>query len=60
MSFECKYALNGHCELRGKECVPGDKGCVLIKAKARFIDFGKKDDAGKENKKEAGETNGGQ
>lgn len=38
MSFECKYYLNGHCELRNKKCVPGEKGCVLNAAGAKFID----------------------
>lgn len=51
MSFECKHYLNGHCVLREKECVPGDKGCVLNKAKVRFIDFSGKAPEGLEEKK---------
>lgn len=49
MSFECKYYLNGHCVLRNKKCVPGDKGCVLNAAGAKFIDVKpvKKDGDGK-------------
>lgn len=37
MSFECKYYLNGHCELLDKKCDPGQKGCVLNAAGAKFI-----------------------
>lgn len=37
MSFECKHDLNGHCELLKKKCSPGQKGCVLNAAGARFI-----------------------
>lgn len=37
MSFECRHYLNGWCELRKLECVPGAKGCVLVKAGVYFI-----------------------
>jgi hypothetical protein len=37
MSFECRYYLNGWCELRSEKCKPGAKGCVLVKAGAIFI-----------------------
>lgn len=37
MSFECKYYLNGHCELLSKECSPGQKGCVLGGGRVFFI-----------------------
>ena len=41
MSFEFKYFNKGYCELLEKECKPGQKGCILIKAKVFFI--GEKD-----------------
>jgi len=47
MSFECKYLNNNYCELRKKECKPGEKGCILNKNRVIFIN-----DKNNENKKE--------
>jgi hypothetical protein len=31
--WQCRYLVEGRCELRRKGCDPGDKGCIL---KGRF------------------------
>ncbi|NPV01758.1 MAG: hypothetical protein HPY53_10300 [Brevinematales bacterium] len=39
MSFECLYKNNDKCELRKKECIPGEKGCILHKSGYRIMDL---------------------
>ena len=29
MSWECRYLYKDYCRKRGKDCVPGEPGCVL-------------------------------
>ena len=48
MSFECKYYNNGKCELLEKSCIPGQKGCILTKAKVFFIGEKEKNDEKKD------------
>ncbi|MDR2790522.1 MAG: hypothetical protein LBB59_06060 [Campylobacteraceae bacterium] len=34
-SWECSHLIDKKCELLKKECMPGEKGCVLY-GKAKF------------------------
>ena len=51
MSFECKYYLNGHCELRGRKCDPGERGCILNSTPYKMIGQEEKDDMDSHNNK---------
>ena len=55
MSWECRHMHNGYCRKRGKDCIPGEPGCVLYgKYEFPFKESGED----KKNKERRTPTNG--